>query len=1057
MSDSRGLIKISGWEGSEASMDVVFVHGLGGDPRGTWHHQHAINDDNFWPVWLGKEQLCLNIWSFGYDAKATKWQSNGSMPLFDQASNLLDWLNSCDLGKRPLVFITHSMGGLLVKKMLSSANNFDNYKGIIEQTKGIVFLATPHTGAHLANLIDNIGVFARTTVSVEELKAHDSQLRELNEWYRENVRSLEIATKVYYETQPVKGILVVDEDSANPGIEGVKPVAIPKHHIDLCKPDSQNSLVYLGVKKFIEECLKKKQITLNSPTNISINSGTPYFVGRDTQLEQLHEELQKTDRLAICAIAGMGGIGKTELALQYALRYQDNYPGGRCWFPVRGLDLGIQVVSFGRTELGLTIPDELDFNEQVRYCWRNWPEGTALIVLDDVASFSNDYKQRIKPYLPPAESRFKVLVTSRQRPGASYRRIDLDVLSPEAALELLGKLVGKERIEKELTEAEALCEWLGYLPLGLELVGRYLDLHPTLTIAKVQKRLEKKKLAAKALLDPTEEGEMTAQLGVAAAFELSWEDLKDCPEVQQLGCRLSLFAPAPFEWSLVEKCVIETEDDREEEQEELEELRDRVAWPTANRSLLKLNLLQLTEQQTYQLHPLIREFFLTKLAQLPEADSYKQSFCKTMVAVAKTIPQTPTQDQIAVVTPAIPHLDEVATVLTDWLRDEDLILPFVGLGIFYQGRGTYDQAEPWYEKCLDITKSRMGEDHPDVATSRGYLALLYQVQGRYHEAEPLFVQALDMTKQLLGEKHPHVASSLNNLALLYQVQGRYHEAEPLFVQALDMTKQLLGEKHPHVASSLNNLALLYQVQGRYHEAEPLFVQALDMTKQLLGHDHPDVVSSLNNLADLYKAQGRYHEAEPLFVQALDMTKQLLGHDHPHVASILNNLADLYQAQGRYHEAEPLYVQALDMRKQLLGQEHPDVASSLNNLALLYQVQGRYDEAEPLYVQALDMRKQLLGQEHPDVASSLNNLGLLYYAQGRYHEAEPLYVQALDIAERKLGSNHPNTVTYRNNLERLRDDLSQRSVYIALIGLVRYKFLGFRKQRRRKRQDGRGKK
>ena len=104
-----------------------------------------------------------------------------------------------------------------------------------------------------------------------------------------------------------------------------------------------------------------------------------------------------------------------------------------------------------------------------------------------------------------------------------------------------------------------------------------LALQSTLTIAKVQKRLEKKKLAAKALLDPTEEGEMTAQLGVAAAFELSWEDLKDCPEAQQLGCRLSLFAPAPFEWSLVEKCVIETEDedDWEEEQEELEELRDR--------------------------------------------------------------------------------------------------------------------------------------------------------------------------------------------------------------------------------------------------------------------------------------------------------------------------------------------------------------------------------------------------------------------------------------------------------------------------------------------------
>ncbi|WP_353815284.1 NB-ARC domain-containing protein [Moorena sp. SIO3A2] len=329
-------------------------------------------------------------------------------------------------------------------------------------------------------------------------------------------------------------------------------------------------------------------------------------MGRQDQLEQLHRELQQTDKLAICAIAGMGGVGKTELALQYALKYQENYPGGRCWLSVRGGDLGTQLVSFGRRELGLTIPDELEFNDQVRYCWRNWPEGTVLIVLDDVPSFGKDYKQRIQPYLPPAQSRFKVLITSRQRPGASYRRIDLDVLSPEAALELLRTLVGQERIDKELNAAEALCKWLGYLPLGLELVGRYLDIHPNLTIAKVQKRLEKKKLAAKALLYPTEEGEMTAQLGVAAAFELSWQELPS--EAQQLGSRLSLFAQAPFEWFLVENCVIETEDedDSEEEQEELEELRVRVAWPTANRFLVNRNLLQLTEYKTYRLHQLIR-------------------------------------------------------------------------------------------------------------------------------------------------------------------------------------------------------------------------------------------------------------------------------------------------------------------------------------------------------------------------------------------------------------------------------------------------------------------
>ncbi|NEO70794.1 MAG: tetratricopeptide repeat protein [Moorea sp. SIO3H5] len=752
----------------------------------------------------------------------------------------------------------------------------------------------------------------------------------------------------------------------------------------------------------------RERTTLNPPSNI-INRGTPYFVGRDPQLEQLHQEFEQTDQLAICAIAGMGGVGKTELALQYALKNQDNYPGGLCWFQVRGLDLGTQVVNFARTKLGLTIPDQLEFNQQVEYCWGHWPEGTALIVLDDVPSFSNDYKQRIQPYLPPAQSRFKVLVTSRQRPGASYRRIDLDVLSPEAALELLESLVGKERIEQELNEAQALCEWLGYLPLGLELVGRYLDIHPSLTIAKVQKRLEKKKLAARALLDPTEQGEITAQLGVAAAFELSWEDLKESPEAQQLGCRLSLFAQAPFDWSLVESCVIETddEDDWEEEQEDLEELRDRY--------LVNRNLLQLTEQQTYRLHQLIREFFLTKLAQLPEADSYKESFCKTMVAVAKKIPDTPTQEIIAAVSPAIPHLVKAATVLTDWLRDEDLPWPFTGLGRFYNGQGTYDQAELCSKQCLEITRTRFGDDHPHVAISLNNLALLYDSMGSYDQAEPLYQQALELFKQRLGHHHPLVATSLNNLGLLYNSMGHYDEAEPLYQKALELFKQRLSHHHPDVATSLNNLAGLYFSMGRYDQAEPLLQQALELFKQLLGHDHPLVATSLNNLALLYSSMGRYDQAEPLLQQALELFKQLLGKDHPDVATSLNNLADLYSSMGRYDEAEPFLQQALEMRKQLLGDNHPDVATSLNNLAYLYNLMGRYDQAEPLLQQALEIRKQRLGQDHPHVATSLNNLATLYSSMGRYDEAEPFLQQALEIRKQLLGDNHPDVATSLNNL------------------------------------------
>ncbi|WP_293047637.1 tetratricopeptide repeat protein [Moorena sp. SIO1F2] len=240
------------------------------------------------------------------------------------------------------------------------------------------------------------------------------------------------------------------------------------------------------------------------------------------------------------------------------------------------------------------------------------------------------------------------------------------------------------------------------------------------------------------------------------------------PEAQQLGCLLSLFAPAPFEWSLVESCVIETEDEEEwhKQQKALAELRDRLAWPMANRFLLDGNLLQLTKQQTYQLHQRIREFFQIKLAQLPEADCYKQRFCQTMVAVAKKIPKTPTRDQIAAVTPAIPHLAEAATVLTDWLRDEDLIWLFIGLGRFYYGQGTYDHSESWYEKCLEITRSRLGKEHPDVATILNNLGLLYHSIGRYDEAKPLYQQALEIAEQKLGSNHSDTVSIRENLEIL---------------------------------------------------------------------------------------------------------------------------------------------------------------------------------------------------------------------------------------------------------------------------------------------------
>ncbi|MGF1961123.1 MAG: FxSxx-COOH system tetratricopeptide repeat protein [Aulosira sp. DedVER01a] len=743
---------------------------------------------------------------------------------------------------------------------------------------------------------------------------------------------------------------------------------------------------------------KKTQPTPTRYENIPW-SGVTKFVGRETELQNLHQLLQKNQQVAIAAIAGMGGVGKTELALQYANLHRVTYQGGICWLSALQ-DVGVQLVQFAVTKLQLNISDNLDLIGRVQHCLEKWHQGEVLLVIDNVTN----YREEVRCYLESVPSRFKQLITTREKLQPPIVRLDLDVLTPLAAMQLLKSIIGRERLRREALVARKLCKWLGYLPLGLELVGRYLLGDEELSLAEMLQDLENERLKHEALEQVPQE--MTAKLGVAAAFELSWRRLRE--NAQRLGCLMSLFALAPIPWELVEHITINNA---------------AQDWKKARRDLLQLHLLQSKGEGIYQLHPLLRDFFQDKLTGLEKTEEFKRSFCGVMVAVAKNIPDTPTIQQIQDVAPAIPHIAEVANNLIRYVSDDDLIWAFVGNAFFYKGQGLYDKAAPWYERCLVATKKRLGKEHPSVAASLNNLAGLYRSQGKYSEAEPLYIEALALTRKLLGEEHSNVATSLNNLALLYQSQGRYSEAEPLYIEALALTRKLLGEEHSNVATSLNNLAELYKFQGRYSEAEPLHIEALALKRKLLGEEHPHIAQSLNNLAVLYYHQGKYSEAEPLHIEALALKRKLLGEEHPDVAASLNNLAALYKSQGRYSEAEPLYIQALSLTRKLLGEEHSNIAASLNNLAGLYRSQGRYSEAEPLYIQALALWRKLLGEEHSNVATSLNNLAGFYESQGKYSQAEPLYIQALDILERQLGVDHPYTVTVRENLAALRDSLT----------------------------------
>lgn len=704
--------------------------------------------------------------------------------------------------------------------------------------------------------------------------------------------------------------------------------------------------------------------------NIPYIGAEKFFVGRDKELETLHKLLLSSKQSAVAAISGMGGVGKTELAIQYAKRHLQllaHHSGGVCWIDAREGDIGSQILRFARSHLSLNTPDNWDFLTQLDFCWRNWLPGDWLVVIDDVSD--KNYNRQVQPYLPPSSKQFKVLLTSRIEISSPIKNLPLKSLHLDTSLELLRLLIGSERIQAEIDDAQAICERLGHLPLGLELIGRYLARDIGLSLQSMLNLLEKQKLKLKAIHEVDAHAPMTARYGVEAAFNLSWERLSE--NAKLLGCLLSLFALADIPWSLVEMVGIAFTDDNEINQILLQEARVE---------LVMFNLLQAVDGHKYRLHQLIREFFKVHLTALEEANLLKQRFVVIVSSLSGDLLNSLNHQQILDLQPIVPHLKEIARDknkdLKIYVEDEIVVAPFLGLGQFYKSQGLYQQAAQWLEEFLRLAEERFDFNHTAVFLGLNHLALTYSFLGRYSEAEALCQRFLEYEA---AEKKPElVASMLGNLAIFYQGQGRYQEAENLLNKSLELKRPLFGENSLSVAADLNNLSQLCEIKGDLNQAEDLCKQALKIKKL-----HPEdqisdieVATSLNNLANIYESQGRYNEAETFYEESLALRQKSLGENHPDTAQTLNNLAYLYKSMSKYERAEALFLESLQLREKILGDNHIDVAQTLNNLADLYTRIGQFTKAEAFLEKALKIRQEVLGSSHHKTIDCQLGLDLL---------------------------------------------------------------------------------
>ena len=695
-----------------------------------------------------------------------------------------------------------------------------------------------------------------------------------------------------------------------------------------------------------------------------------FFTGRDDILKGIHENFNAGERAQ--ALSGMPGVGKTQAALQYAYQYQQDY---RIVLWGNAASRETLVTDFVSMAGLLDLPEKnaQDQSETVKALnrWLGNNDGW-LLVLDNA-----DELALARDFIPSQETGRVLLTTRAQNTRPIALRQVVEKMQPqEGALFLLRRL---EKIKKDeqlesapeglRKQAEALSMALDGLPLALDQAAAFIEETPsTLEEYQTLYQSERKELLKR-------RGKLAEDHpSVTVTFSLAFKKVADANPAAADLLRVCAFLEAD---SIPEEIFSDGAKELGEALGSAAEsslaLTDAIG-EAARFSLLRRN----PEARTLSLHRLAQAVLRDEM----DGDTRRVWAERAVRALNGVFPNVE-YSTWPLCGRLIPHAQLLASLIDEY-----------------------------------------GVDFPEAARLMNRAGYYLNERAQYAEAEPLYQRALDIYQQALGLDHPYTAMSLNNLAELYRVQGRYAEAEPLYQLALDIAEKALGPEHPDTATSLNNLALFYNSQGRHAEAEPLFQRALDIFETALGPGHPNTATFLNNLAELYKAQGRYAEAEPLFRRALNIYEKALGPEHPRTANSLNSLAGLYRAQGRYAEAEPLYQRALDIREKALGHEHPSTANSLNNLAGFYDSQGRYAEAEPLYQRALDIYQKALGPEHPHTATILNNLAELYKAQGRPAEAEPLYRRALGIYEKALGHEHPSTVRVLKNYAALLRKMSR---------------------------------
>ncbi|KAH7134383.1 hypothetical protein EDB81DRAFT_844943 [Dactylonectria macrodidyma] len=634
----------------------------------------------------------------------------------------------------------------------------------------------------------------------------------------------------------------------------------------------------------------------------------------------------------VFVLHGLGGVGKTQLAIDFARRHQATFSSvfwldGRSEDRLRGSIAGcinripkVQIPSIGRDQSEARGKDDLDAAVASVMEWLARPDnGDWLLIFDNV---DQDHEQSgvtgaydLRRYLPGDHG--AVLVTTRlsrlSQLGESKQLAKVD-------LNLSRTIFGKWYGGKLGSDCDQLLKLLDGLPLALAQAASYLrekgiDATTYMQIYKHQwdELMGSRNASSRPLLD-YEQGSiattwMHGLLGTAAAGPADrWPD-----------------------W--------------------LREMaRNVVRFLDSIGLLLRYSMVETQEGSTgsYSMHPVVHRW-----ASFLDCDQQKHESARlALVVVGSSVPTRESKEYWVFQQRLLPHAERCAEWMRDalsdagvWYISDELVIGSLHmLGMLYSDQGKFQEAEEMYERALEGTEEVLGPDHTSTLDTVHNLGNLYLDQGKFKRAEEMYERALEGHEKALGRHHISTLSTVHSLGSLYRGQGKLKEAEEMYERALEGYEKALGLHHILTLMTVHNLGNLYRDQGKFKEAEEMYERALEGREKALGPDHTLTLDTVNNLGNLYLEQGKFKEAEEMYERALEGYEKALRPDYISTLDIVNNLGNLYLEQGKFKEAEEMYERALEGHEKALGPYYASTLGTLNNLGSLYKGQGKFQEA-----------------------------------------------------------------------------------------------------------------